>query len=235
MKTITRIFGGLLCLALLTSAPLRADEALPELLPLQEAWARTHYQTLKAEQEHEFELLVQQADALIAQHPERAEPLVWKAIILSTEASVVGGFSALDKVKRARDLLLKAETIDATALNGSVYTSLGSLYYKVPGWPIGFGDKDKARPYLEKALSVNPAGIDPNYFYTDYLFEQGHYIASCSPIRTLGEPATSGSTPQIQLVAAARAVPIAKPSPPDSLMCRSARWTRIFNHGSTSG
>ena len=35
-------------------------------------------------------------------------------------------------------------------------SSLGVLYYKVPGWPIGFGDKDKARDLLQKALAVNP-------------------------------------------------------------------------------
>ena len=45
------------------------------------------------------------------------------------------------------------------------------LYYKVPGWPIGFGDKAKAKELLEKALSINPKGIDPNFFYAEYLVE----------------------------------------------------------------
>lgn len=63
--------------------------------------------------------------------------------------------------------------IDDTALEGSAYTSLGSLYYQVPGWPVGFGNSDKARRYLQKALAINPDGIDPNYFFADYLIEQG--------------------------------------------------------------
>jgi Tfp pilus assembly protein PilF len=65
--------------------------------------------------------------------------------------------------------------IDPRALDGSAYTSIGTLYYKVPGFPLGFGDKDKARAYLQKALQLDPAGIDQNYFYADYLYEQGDY------------------------------------------------------------
>ena len=69
-------------------------------------------------------------------------------------------------------MLEQAEKIKADALQGSVYTSLGSLYYQVPGWPIGFGDNDKARSYLQRARAINPNGIDPNYFYGDFLIEQ---------------------------------------------------------------
>ena len=70
-----------------------------------------------------------------------------------------------DYVCSSKNLLLQAEKIDSNALNGSIYTSLGSLYYKVPGWPIGFGDNSKALIYLKKALQINPNGIDANYFY----------------------------------------------------------------------
>ena len=63
-------------------------------------------------------------------------------------------------------------------LDGSVYTSLGTLYYKVPGGIIGFGDKGLARTYLEKALALNPDGIDPNYFYGEFLFEEHEYEAA---------------------------------------------------------
>ncbi len=42
----------------------------------------------------------------------------------------------------------------------------------MPGWPIGFGDNDKARELLHKALSANPEGIYLNYFLGDFLFRQ---------------------------------------------------------------
>ena len=65
--------------------------------------------------------------------------------------------------------LEQAIKLDPTALQGSAYTSLGVLYAKVPGWPIGFGDNKMAKELLLKALAQNPQGIDPNYFYADYL------------------------------------------------------------------
>ncbi|HDR2390390.1 TPA: tetratricopeptide repeat protein, partial [Enterobacter roggenkampii] len=34
------------------------------------------------------------------------------------------------------------------------------------------GDKDKAEEMLKKALAINPDGIDPNYFYGDYLLKE---------------------------------------------------------------
>ena len=58
-------------------------------------------------------------------------------------------------------------------LDGSAFTSLGSLYYQVPGWPISFGNDDKAESMLKKALPVNPNGIDPNFFRGDYLAQDG--------------------------------------------------------------
>ncbi len=42
-------------------------------------------------------------------------------------------------------------SIDGSVLQGSAYTSLGTLYYQVPGWPIGFGDDEKAEELLEQA------------------------------------------------------------------------------------
>lgn len=35
--------------------------------------------------------------------------------------------------------------------------------------------KDKALSYLQKALAINPQGIAPNYFYGDYMLEEGEY------------------------------------------------------------
>jgi cytochrome c-type biogenesis protein CcmH/NrfG len=43
----------------------------------------------------------------------------------------------------------------------------------VPGWPVGFGDDEKAEKLLKQALAINPTGIDPNFFYGDFLLDQG--------------------------------------------------------------
>lgn len=142
---------------------------------LQQQWAEAKYQTAEDDREKAFEALAATAEQMSQANPKNAELLIWQAIILSTYAGEKGGLGALSLVKEAKVLLEQAADIDADALHGSIYTSLGSLYYQVPGWPIAFGDDDKAREYLEKALVINPDGIDANYFYGDFLLEEGEY------------------------------------------------------------
>lgn len=142
------------------------------LLALQHAWAHANYEIAGDARERAFEDLEEQAAELKAAYPDRAEALIWEGIVLSTYAGVKGGLGALGLAKKARADYEKALEIDETALAGSAHTSLGVLYYKVPGWPLGFGSEDKAEQHLRKALSINPDGIDPNYFYAEFLVEE---------------------------------------------------------------
>jgi tetratricopeptide (TPR) repeat protein len=147
----------------------------PELLALSETWAKIKYQLPEDQRVTALEKLNEKAGNLVAENPGEAEPIVWQAIIISTLAGEKGGLGALSLVKEAKKLLERAEAFDPEVLDGSVYTSLGSLYYQVPGWPIGFGNDDKAKSYLKKALAVNPDGMDSNYFYGDFLLQEGEY------------------------------------------------------------
>lgn len=162
------------------AAPANLDDAIFDLA---HRWAKVTYQTPESERENAFRSVIGEAQQVVQAFPGKAEPLVWQAIILSSAAKAQGGLGALGKVKEARDLLLTAEKINPTALDGSVYNSLGSLYAKVPGWPVGFGDKKKAREYYEKALAINPNGIDPNFFYADLLAEQGEYAKAAELLK----------------------------------------------------
>lgn len=147
-----------------------------ELLAIQQAWAVANYETTNAAaKEAAFESLSKRAAAFTQSQPRRAEPLIWEGIVLSTYAGAKGGLGALGLAKQARDRLEAAMKIDPDALDGSVYTSLGSLYSKVPGFPVGFGNDKKAREYLEKAVAINPAGIDSNYFLGEFLYDNGDY------------------------------------------------------------
>jgi tetratricopeptide (TPR) repeat protein len=160
--------------ALLLSALAHADFDA-DLLQLQNDWARIKYQTEEKQQADAFAELSARADRFAAANPQRVEARIWAGIIKSTWAGAKGGLGALKLVKAAKADLEQAIAIDANALNGSALTSLGSLYYQVPGWPVGFGDKEKAQEYLLRGLAVAPDGIDANYFYADYLFRQGRY------------------------------------------------------------
>ena len=142
---------------------------------LARAWAHANYEfSDMGAQAQAAAAVAQQADSLARANPDKAEPLVWEAIATATEAGAKGGLGGLALAKAAKAELERAEHINPAALgDGSVYTSLGSLYAQVPGFPVGFGDPVKARAYLSKALKVNPSGIDPNFFYGDFLARQG--------------------------------------------------------------
>lgn len=159
------------------AAPALAADALDAKVDaLARTWDHVNYEVPASARAAQADALANQADAVARQYPNRAEPLIWKAIALSTEAGAKGGMGALALVKDAKATLEKAEKLNPNALgDGSVYTSLGSLYYQVPGFPVGFGDKDKARSYLKKAIAVNPNGLDANYFYGDFLYQQHEY------------------------------------------------------------
>ena len=159
---------------------------------LQHDWATAYYQTPEKGKEAAFEKLVKEAHEVSAAHPGRAEPLIWEGIITSTLAKYQSIFSAGGTAKAARDLLLAAEKIDANALNGSALTSLGSLYYKVPRFG-SFGDYNKAQEYLERALKVNPDGIDPNFFMGELMVERGEKTKALEYFRkALNAPARPG-------------------------------------------
>lgn len=169
-----------LCVAALLSALslpslALADSGQPRLQLLQGRWAEINYQVPAAQREAEFAKLAAEADTLVRSNPQDAELHIWRGIILSTYAGAKGGLGALDLVKQSKTSLERALALDPKALHGSAYTSLGALYYQVPGWPIGFGDDEQAEKLLKQALQLNPNGIDPNYFYGDFLFRQARY------------------------------------------------------------
>lgn len=174
------MFACVLVLSLGAQGARAADDPMAaELLDLQHAWEKANYETPDASaKKASLEALSQRAEGFVRAHPGRAEPLIWQGIVLSTYAGAKGGLGALSVAKQSRDSLLAAMKLDDKALQGSAYTSLGALFYKVPGFPIGFGNHGKAADYLRKALALNPDGIDPNYFYGELLFEDGEYAQS---------------------------------------------------------
>ena len=142
---------------------------------LQKNWAIANYEMSGDAQVDAYEALIEKANAAVANNSGSAEILVWNGIIKSAYAGVKGGLGALSYAKDARKSLEASLKIDDQALNGSAYASLGTLYSKVPGWPVGFGNDKKAVQFLQKALEINPDGIDPNYFYADYLRDNKDY------------------------------------------------------------
>lgn len=161
-------------LALVLSFSAVAD-VMEQVADIQHNWAEANYQLKDKAQKTRFETLLNEANSVVKGNPDSAEALIWRGIVQSSYAGIKGGLGALGLAKAARADFEQAMKIDDKALNGSAYTSLGTLYFKVPGWPLGFGDNDKAEVLLKKALSINPEGIDSNYFYGVFLLDQRQY------------------------------------------------------------
>lgn len=169
-----RVIRGILPLVGLVASFAHAEAPFDaQLAHIQEQWAIANYQVASQQQKLQaFETLSAEAHRFSAENPQRAEPLIWEGIVLSTYAGAKGGLGALSLAKKSRALLEAALKIDDKALDGSAYTSLGTLYAKVPGFPLGFGSDDKAQSLLAKALTINPYGIDQNYFYAQFLCDR---------------------------------------------------------------
>jgi len=172
MRYCFSFFVALLGMMTVAHAADSADLA-SQITRLQQQWAQINYQTTKSQREDAFTGLADDAHGLVEAYPQRAEPLVWEGIIRASLAGAAGGLGALSVMKDAKKLLEQAIKLDGNALHGAAYTSLGSFYYMVPGWPIGFGDDDDALQYLQKGLAIAPNDMDANYFMGDYWLDQG--------------------------------------------------------------
>jgi tetratricopeptide (TPR) repeat protein len=140
---------------------------------IEATWVETSASESNSERKNIFLQLADDITEVVKAFPSKAEPLILKSAILLTMAEDASSFVALSLVKQAKSLLAKAIDIDPEARNGSALVTMGVLYYKVPGWPIAFGDDKEAKNYLLQALKVSPNGVASNYFYAEFLLEQG--------------------------------------------------------------
>jgi tetratricopeptide (TPR) repeat protein len=151
-----------------------------EVLRLSLDWEHIKFQVDNFdEQEKQLAVLAEHAADIARRYPTAPEAMIWLCIVNSEQASIAGQnsspFKALGFANRARDILENVEKIDPKTMDAGAPTSLGVLYYRVPGFPIGFGDKAKARKLLQEAIANAPNGLDANYFYGGFLYEQQEY------------------------------------------------------------
>lgn len=174
MKPTRRL--ALAAAALLTFATpaLAAGSMSQDVKAINDGWAHIAYEVRgSSSQTRALDHLADQAATLVARYPNQAEPLLWQGIVVSEQANRANILHKLSLATRARDLIARAYALNPRAANGGAAMTLGVLYYKVPGSPIGFGDDAKARRLLREALALDADGLDANYFYGDFLYDQG--------------------------------------------------------------
>ncbi|MFT5395097.1 MAG: tetratricopeptide (TPR) repeat protein [Gammaproteobacteria bacterium] len=146
-----------------------------EIQQVQKEWARIKYTIEKKQHESALKNLALKATSIRMLQPDNADAHLWEGIVLSTYGGAIGTLRALDAVTKSRDALEKSLKIDPEASKGAANTYLGTLYVLVPEWPIGFGDLDLAKQYLDKAIMLNPDDIDANLYYGDFLKKKKKY------------------------------------------------------------
>ncbi|PZO88229.1 MAG: hypothetical protein DI626_02255 [Micavibrio aeruginosavorus] len=197
---------SLLLVPSFSSSPAYANLS-SDLQSVQEEWAHIKYQVPgKDAKLAAIAKLEKRVDGLVASNPKSADAKIWAAIVWATDANITKSISGLPKVEKAKALLEESLELDPKAMEGSADMTLGSLYYQVPGWPVGFGNDDKAEQHLKRALAINPDGMDTNYWYGAFLLDDGRnaeavpYLekAAASPVRANRKVADEGRLKEIQ-------------------------------------
>lgn len=188
IDAVNKWLCGLLMLA---SSVCFADSLSDSLNGIETEWASVYYGLPKAKQQTAYPVLLDKIQQLAIHYPNDANVIYWQALIKASYANHQNPLAALQAVHEVRDLLTKAIAINPQVMHGAAYIVLGTLYDKVPSWPVGFGNDDTAKTLLETALKINPNGIVSNYFYGEFLLthddvpaaERYFKLALAAPIR----------------------------------------------------
>ena len=178
------LFLAVLSFQFATVSRAAEDPALKAaLLKIALSWEHIKFEeTNKNLQEQQMAAVAEHAAAVAQQFHGHVEAQIWLGIIISEQASMAGEngspFKALSFAKHAREILEPIAKQYPAVLDAGAPTSLGVLYSRVPGFPIAFGDKAKARALLQEAIKYAPDGLDANYFYGDFLYSQHEYPAA---------------------------------------------------------
>lgn len=142
---------------------------------LSNEWSGIFYRLPGDQQAEKYKALLSRIQTLKAQYPQSAEPLILEAITLCTLAAADWGFDSLSRIREAKELLEKSIDLNPKAMEATAFITLGNLYYRLPGWPISFGDDEQALQYLETAIKLDPDGLDANYFLGDYWLSEEEF------------------------------------------------------------
>jgi tetratricopeptide (TPR) repeat protein len=177
MKAYIRFCASLvLALAQATALATTAADFDQELAAIIRDYDKAYYDTPNRDAKSKaFEAVAQRAANLAKQHPNRGEPVSWQGQSLAEQSAVEG---SLGLAKQARKALEAAIAITPNAYASEAYSTLGSMYANMPGFPLAFGDKKKAREYFQKALAINSSSIGANVGYAQLLLKTDDYAGA---------------------------------------------------------
>lgn len=164
-------------LLMLTVNMATASSLMDEINGIESDWAKVFYHSAKTDDmaKKEYSRLIAKTQRLEIKYPDATEPIFWEANILASRAEHENIFTALASIETAKTLLKQVIQKDASTLGGAALITLGILYYEMP---LTYNRNSMAENHLKEALKINPNGVDPNYFYAEFLRSMDQAIAA---------------------------------------------------------
>ncbi|MBQ7785866.1 MAG: tetratricopeptide repeat protein [Clostridia bacterium] len=91
------------------------------------------------------------------------------------------GYLKIEQGNAEEALAFNQEALDYDDQDPVFLDNLAQTYYRL------LGDKETAKPYFEKALTLKPAAIDTNYFLAHYAIDEGDYDTARKHLETAKE------------------------------------------------
>lgn len=146
---------------------LRRIEKAPDLQPDQRTQMLVHYA-----------IAMWKMDKL-----DRAMEILWQIHRKQPTAYIYStlGFLLIEQGNAEEALQYNQEAYEYDEADPIFLDNLAQTYYRL------LGDKEKAKPLFEKALSLKPSAIDTNYFLAQYDLESGDKGAALEKLNTAAE------------------------------------------------
>ncbi len=105
------------------------------------------------------------------------EPIGWgmKSIFMGAYSLSIGTLNALQFALQGKQLMEKAYLLSNPHTITRAFASgiLGRMYFKLPPFPVSFGDVNKSEVYLKEAVAIDPNNIYFNIFLAELLSYTG--------------------------------------------------------------
>jgi len=113
------------------------------------------------------------ADKALAGNANEIVGLYWKAVAMGKLSEEMGILNSLKMTRPMEKLFLRVIALDERYDNAGGHKALGRMYFRLPGFPISFGNKEKALFHLKRALELYPHDLIAKAFYAEALYDMG--------------------------------------------------------------
>lgn len=176
----------LAAIVLAVAAPAAAEaDADATVMSLARGWDNARYAISdETAQIAALRELKAQSETSLQQFPDEPRLRVWRGVIMASLADDVDMMEALKLAHQSLKILQAAErtSLDPPT-TAMTQTILGVLYDQAPPFPVAFGDAKAAETHFKAAIVADPAGIEPNFYYADFLCRKHRYKDAIAPLK----------------------------------------------------